>query len=81
VTHKMDWFVKKFGVTFLYFLGISDYISGDPIVNVGGGLGIKYDKSAEDLPSPAEYIECFTNFDQIENIQIIFEPGRSLVGN
>lgn len=60
---------------------IIQYIDGNPIVNVGGGLGIKYDKSIAELPSPIDYISCFSNFDDVANVEIIFEPGRSLVGN
>ena len=50
-------------------------------MNVGGGLAIKYVKTAKNPPTPTEYIECFNNFRNIDNVELIFEPGRSLVGN
>ena len=60
---------------------IEEFIIGKAIVNVGGGLAIKYDKSEEDVPTTVDYIKCFQNFDLLKNVQLIFEPGRSLVGN
>ena len=32
------------------------------------------------MPSPEEYVQCFKNFDE-DDVELIFEPGRSLVGN
>ena len=49
-----------------------------PIINVGGGLGIKYNPDDSDYPSVNDYVSCFSS---IENSLLIFEPGRSLVGN
>ena len=32
------------------------------------------------MPTPEEYVQCFKNFDK-DDVELIFEPGRSLVGN
>ena len=48
---------------------------------MGGGLGIRYHKEADDVPKHADYIKCFDNFDDERELELIFEPGRSLVGN
>ncbi|MBW2262604.1 MAG: diaminopimelate decarboxylase [Deltaproteobacteria bacterium] len=48
-------------------------------LDVGGGLGITYD--VEDPPSPAEYGEAIRKELDLEDITLILEPGRNLVGN
>ncbi len=51
-------------------------------LDVGGGLGIRYD--AEDPPGMGEYartmFEAFPEAD-FPDLTLVFEPGRSLVGN
>ena len=49
-----------------------------PIINVGGGLGIKYNPEDSDYPSISDYVSCFSS---IKHCNLIFEPGRSLIGN
>lgn len=48
-------------------------------LDLGGGLGIRYDK--EKPPSPQEYARALQKELQGLNLTLIFEPGRSLMGN
>jgi diaminopimelate decarboxylase len=48
-------------------------------LDLGGGLGITYDK--EDAPHPAEYAKAIINASKDINCTFIFEPGRVIVGN
>ncbi len=54
---------------------------GIPIkyVDLGGGLGITYDK--EEPPHPSEYAEALMKELKGLNCKFIFEPGRVIVGN
>jgi len=54
---------------------------GMPIryVDVGGGLGIRYD--SESPPSPKEYAKAVASAFKGLDITLILEPGRVLVGN
>ncbi|WP_035586849.1 diaminopimelate decarboxylase [Hippea jasoniae] len=51
------------------------------IVDVGGGVGIVYDEKTDKEPDVNKYVsdveKAFENFD----VEIVFEPGRFLVGN
>lgn len=48
-------------------------------IDLGGGVGIVYDD--EDIPDLAEYANAVSKMLQGRNLQLILEPGRSLVGN
>lgn len=48
-------------------------------VDVGGGLGITYDK--EEPPHPSEYAEAVLSAMKGMNCCFVFEPGRVIVGN
>ncbi len=48
-------------------------------VDFGGGLGVPYGK--EQPPLPAAYAELVAKAVEGLNVQLIFEPGRMLVGN
>ncbi len=48
-------------------------------IDVGGGLGIQYD--AENPPTPAELVTLVEDTLDLPDVQVIFEPGRSIVGN
>ncbi len=48
-------------------------------LDLGGGLGITYD--AEEPPTPAEYAKAIQDELRSENLTLILEPGRNLVGN
>ncbi|MBN66261.1 MAG: diaminopimelate decarboxylase [Rickettsiales bacterium] len=50
-------------------------------LDLGGGLGIPYDKSAGDPPSPAEYGKIVRETVGDLGCRLVFEPGRLLVGN
>ena len=48
-------------------------------IDIGGGLGIRY--RDEDPPEPGEWVEALLPVLEPLGLKIIFEPGRSLVGN
>jgi diaminopimelate decarboxylase len=50
-------------------------------VDLGGGLGIPYRDSDEPPPRPEAYAEVVKQATRDLNCQLIFEPGRLLVGN
>ncbi|MCG8411183.1 MAG: diaminopimelate decarboxylase [Bacteroidales bacterium] len=50
-------------------------------INLGGGLGINYNKPENHIPSFQAYFKIFnTNLNIPDRVQIHFEPGRSIVG-
>lgn len=48
-------------------------------IDIGGGLGIRY--RDEDPPEPGEWVSALLPVLEPLGLKIIFEPGRSLVGN
>ncbi len=48
-------------------------------LDIGGGLGITYQD--EIPPTPSEYVKIITETMQDHDLEIIMEPGRSIVGN
>ncbi|MFV2055897.1 MAG: diaminopimelate decarboxylase [Thiohalomonadales bacterium] len=48
-------------------------------IDVGGGLGIRYDN--ETPPSPAAYAEAIMDKLKDSGLRVICEPGRAIVGN
>jgi len=48
-------------------------------VDIGGGLGITY--KDEVLPTPTQYVNTITNTVNGHDLEIIIEPGRSIIGN
>jgi len=48
-------------------------------VDIGGGLGISY--QSEQPPSPAEFVKSICSIVDDSSLEIIIEPGRSIVGN
>lgn len=48
-------------------------------LDIGGGLGITYQD--ETPPSPAEYVKIIADTMKAYDLEIIMEPGRSIVGN
>ena len=49
-------------------------------LNIGGGLGIDYERTGEEIPTPSDLIDSIRDL-LLEDITLIIEPGRSLVGN
>lgn len=49
--------------------------------DLGGGLGIAYDKAAAPPPPVSEYGELVSRITRDWGLRLIFEPGRLLVGN
>ena len=49
-------------------------------LNIGGGLGIDYERTGEEIPTPSDLINSIRDL-LSEDITLIIEPGRSLVGN
>ena len=50
-------------------------------VDLGGGLGIPYGDNAVDPPHPDEYAGLIRRIADPLGVQLIFEPGRMIVGN
>jgi len=50
-------------------------------VDLGGGLGVRYDDRGAGAPTPAQYAELAINTLHDLQCQLIIEPGRSLVAN
>jgi len=50
-------------------------------IDLGGGLGVNYDKENDNAPAPAEYARAIKETLGHLDCKIIVEPGRSLVGN
>jgi diaminopimelate decarboxylase len=57
--------------------------AGHPIerADLGGGLGVPYDPSLPDPPSPADYGAMVARITRDWGVRLIFEPGRLIVGN
>lgn len=64
-------------------LGLADELAADGILlshlDFGGGLGIQY--SDEVVPSASEYLAQILKLTAGRKEKLLFEPGRSLVGN
>ena len=58
--------LKQLGITFEH-------------IDLGGGLGINYQD--EEPPARRDYIQTIINTLNNENLELIIEPGRSIVGN
>jgi len=48
-------------------------------VDIGGGLGITY--KDERPPTPNQYVTAITDITSKHDLEIIIEPGRSIIGN
>lgn len=57
--------------------------AGSPIerLDLGGGLGISYGDGPADPPHPDEYAALIRRVAAPLDVQLIFEPGRMIVGN
>ncbi len=51
------------------------------VLDLGGGLGIPYEGSQNPPPLPSAYAEIVKEATKGLNCQLVFEPGRLLVGN
>ena len=49
-------------------------------LNIGGGLGIDYEKTGESIPTPSHLIDSVRDV-LTDDIGLIIEPGRSIIGN
>ena len=49
-------------------------------IDLGGGMGIQYENNSNKLDY-LKYIKLIVSFLKKNNSKIIFEPGRSIVGN
>ncbi|MCE9598915.1 MAG: diaminopimelate decarboxylase [Spirochaetia bacterium] len=48
-------------------------------LDVGGGLGIRY--AEEQAPAPEEYVKQIIDSVGLPELELMFDPGRSIVGN
>jgi diaminopimelate decarboxylase len=51
------------------------------VADLGGGLGVPYDRDLPPPPSPGEYGAMVTRITRDWNARLVFEPGRLIVGN
>ena len=51
------------------------------IADLGGGLGVPYDRDAPLPPSPLDYGRMVEEVAGHWNVRLVFEPGRLIVGN
>jgi diaminopimelate decarboxylase len=51
------------------------------VADLGGGLGIPYDRTLPDPPTPADYGAMAERVTRAWGTRFIFEPGRLIVGN
>ena len=49
-------------------------------LNIGGGLGIDYEHSGEEIPTPTDLIDSIRDL-LLDDTVLIIEPGRSVIGN
>ncbi len=49
-------------------------------LNIGGGLGIDYERTGEDIPTPSDLINSIRDV-LTSDVALIIEPGRSIIGN
>ncbi len=49
-------------------------------LNIGGGLGIDYEKTGESIPTPSHLIDSIRDV-LTDDVGLIIEPGRSIIGN
>ena len=49
-------------------------------LNIGGGLGIDYERTGEEIPTPADLVDSIRDL-LTDDVALIIEPGRSIIGN
>ena len=45
-------------------------------LNIGGGLGIDYERKGEKIPTPKDLIDSVRDLIQETKLKLIIEPGR-----
>lgn len=50
-------------------------------LNIGGGLGIDYERNGDVIPTPKDLIDTVRDLIIKMKLKLIIEPGRSMVGN
>lgn len=51
------------------------------VADLGGGLGVSYDRDQPSPPTPSAYGEMVERVTRDWNVRLVFEPGRVIVGN
>ena len=51
------------------------------VADLGGGLGVPYDRGQPNPPTPAEYGRMVGGVTADWNVRLVFEPGRLIVAN
>ncbi len=59
---------------------IRDQGFGVKYLNIGGGLGIDYERTGEEIPTPENLIHSIRDL-LTDDVALIIEPGRSIIGN
>ncbi|GJQ09349.1 hypothetical protein GpartN1_g1140.t1 [Galdieria partita] len=50
-------------------------------LNIGGGLGIDYERQGDAIPTPGELVASIREKVKEAQLTLIIEPGRSIIGN
>jgi len=72
--------INKFEATFEYLANIYKQYPHFTTIDLGGGLGIEY-RNEDKLPSHENFIRLIKKYFGNNDIKIIIEPGRSIVGD
>lgn len=77
--------LEPFAEAFRRIVGLVEDLRADghdiSVIDLGGGLGIPYNRSSQKPPLPVEYGEMAKKIFDHLGCKIIIEPGRLLVGN
>jgi len=77
--------LAPFELAFKRIVSLVEDLRGDgheiSVIDLGGGLGIPYDRCSEQPPLPVEYGEMVRRVIGPLGCKILIEPGRLLVGN
>ena len=77
---KVRIFRDATGIMLDFMRSIQDEGFAAHYLNIGGGLGIDYERSGEDISTPTDLIESIRGL-LTDDITLIIEPGRSIIGN
>lgn len=72
--------VNDFELTFQYLKKLYENYPEFTTIDLGGGLGIEY-RENDKTPSHEEYVKLISKYFKDTNLQILIEPGRSIVGD
>lgn len=72
--------ITRFEATFEYLAEIYKKYLSFTTIDLGGGLGIEY-KTTDKTPSYSDYVRLIKKYFNNDNLKVIVEPGRSIIGD